>query len=257
MTQTTATVVPTTAEALSDELVTAYRRDGFVRVPQVLTPEEVERYREAVIRFREHGTSRSKDKVFAQYVDVWQQDETLRELTLEPRMAAIAAKLAGVPVRIWHDHLLIKDPHNKVATEFHQDRPYWPHQASTNSLSAWIALVDVPYERGCMSFIPGSHSRTDLQPQDLHDAGSLFGLWPESAWMPRVTIPLRAGDCTFHSSFTAHTANSNHTDEARIAHVSIYMDAKTQFSGKSHPVTDSMDLTVGETFPDERFPLVG
>jgi phytanoyl-CoA hydroxylase len=68
---------------------------------------------------------------------------------------------------------------------------------------------------------------------------------------------LRAGDCTFHSSFTAHTANPNETDEPRIAHVAIFMDADTTYSGSPHVVTDPLGLSVGGTFPDDRFPRVG
>ena len=47
----------------------------------------------------------------------------LRELTLHHVLAGLADPLAGVPLRLWHDHLLMKLPHNRAATEFHQDRP--------------------------------------------------------------------------------------------------------------------------------------
>ena len=48
------------------------------------------------------------------------------ELTLNP-LAQQATELAGIPLRLWHDQLLIKKPHNGAPTEFHQDAPYWPH----------------------------------------------------------------------------------------------------------------------------------
>lgn len=256
MTEERAMLDQATAQ-VSREIVESYRRRGFVHVRQVLTPEEVQRYRDAVIAYRKRIDPRQRDSaMFAQYVDAWQQDETLASLTLHPGLAAVARRLAGLPLRIWHDHLLIKDPHNGVRTEFHQDQPFWPHMNTRHALSAWIALVDVPVERGCMSFIPGSHAQVGLAAQNLHDSRSLAEKWPESEWQERVTIPLRVGDCTFHNSWTAHTANSNDTDEARIAHVTIYMDAETTFSGKDHPVTGPMDLTPGAPFPDDRFPLV-
>lgn len=244
---------------VSDETVRSYRERGFVRIPGVLSPEEVQRYREAVVAFRERGRTLSEDaSMFAQYVDVWQQDTTLADLTLHPGLAAVAERLAGVPLRLWHDHVLIKDPHNGVPTEYHQDQPFWPHAQGRHALSAWVALVDVPVERGCMSFIPGSFRQAGLAAQNLHDHHSLEDKWPEATWQERVTIPLRAGDCTFHNSWTAHTANSNDTDEARIAHVVIYMDAGTRFDGRPHPVTSPMDdLQAGEPFPDARFPRFG
>jgi len=103
--------------------------------------------------------------------------------------------------------VLIKVPHNGAATEYHQDGPYWPHAGARHQLSAWIAIVDVPVERGCMSFIPGTHRRTDIRAVDLHDRTDFFEAAPEVTFLPRVTVPVRAGDCTFHHAYLAHTAN--------------------------------------------------
>ena len=252
--------MPVTAQhlpQLTDALVASYRERGFVRIPQILTAAEVERFRDAVVAYRRRVEQPVDQSVFAQYVDVWRNDETLAQLTRHPALGAAAERLAGVPLRLWHDQVLVKDPHNGAPTEFHQDQPYWPHSKPRRALSAWVALVDVPTERGCMTFLPGSQSRTDLSAQNLNDHWSLQSMWPESAWAERVTLPLRAGDCTFHSSFTAHTANPNETDEPRIAHVAIFMDADTTYSGSPHVVTDPLGLSVGATFPDDCFPRVG
>lgn len=249
----TETIAPTLATTLTEATIQSYRERGFVRIPRVLTTEEVARYRAAVEAYRAEHQTLSNQKVFAQYVDAWRRDATMAELTLNRRLAEIAERLAAVPLRLWHDQILIKEPHNEAATEFHQDRPYWPH-ASSHALTAWVALIDVPVERGCMTFIPGTQRRTDLTPQDLHDQESLVRMWPAVAWDERVTIPLRAGDCTFHHSFTAHHANSNATDEPRVAHAIIYTDADTVYTGARHVVTDPLGLTVGEILPDARFP---
>lgn len=243
---------------LDDDDVAGYRRDGFVHVRGVLTPEEVEHYRAAAARA--HDELRSLDagnQMFRQIVQVWRSDPTLRQLTLHPGLAGLAAQLAGMPVRLWHDQLLIKKPHNHTPTEFHQDAPYWPHTGGRHQLSAWVALVDVPVERGCMTFIPGSHRRDDLRAIDLSDAHDLFDAAPDLAYERRVTVPLRAGDCTFHNGYLAHTAGANDTDEFRFAHVNIYVDAETRYSGARHVCTDDLGLTVGEVLPDAEFPRFG
>jgi phytanoyl-CoA hydroxylase len=241
---------------VGDDLVAAYREYGFVRVRGVLQPDQVERFRASAEAFLEaHRTeSLEKGRVFSQLVNVWQRDKTLRELTFDRRLGRIAEQLAGFPLRLWHDQLLVKEPHNNAATEFHQDRPYWPHAGDRLPLSAWIALVDVPPERGCMTFLPGTQHRIGLRPQDLHHEDDLFTVDPSLRWVPRVTVPLRAGDCTFHSGYTGHMALPNHTDQARLAHVNIYMDEAATYSGTAHVVTDPLGLAVGDRLDGDMFP---
>lgn len=243
---------------ISDELVEAYRRNGFVHVPGVIPRADAGRFRAAATAAQDRIEDHHDGAAFTQLLQLWKQDDTLRELTFNPDLAGIARRLAGIPLRLWHDQLLIKPPHNGAATEFHQDQPYWPHGNSRHALSAWVALVDVPVERGCMTFIPGSHDLRGLRPQDLTDSGDLFRLAPELAWRERVTVPLRAGDCTFHNAYLAHTATPNLTDDPRIAHVVIYVDADLTYLGAPrHVVTDPLDLTVGQRLPDGDFPPVG
>ncbi|MDL4816535.1 phytanoyl-CoA dioxygenase family protein [Actinomadura opuntiae] len=241
---------------VSQELVGAYRQYGFVRVRGVLEPDRIERFRSGAETFLEAHRAESLETrgAFSQLVNVWRRDRTLRDLTLDRRLGRIAEQLAGFPLRLWHDQMLVKEPHSGTATEFHQDRPYWPHQGDRLPLSAWIALVDVPPERGCMTFLPGTQHHTGLRAQDLHDADDLFAAEPALRWAPRVTLPLRAGDCTFHSGYTGHMALPNRTGTARLAHVNIYIDAETAFSGEAHPVTDDLGLTAGAPLGGELFP---
>ncbi len=255
-------VYRTTPETLSDDTIQTYRRQGFVHIPGVISPDEVAAFRVAALdaaqRLKDKSnTAGSKaERVFLQLVNVWQDDETMKRLTLHPNVGAIAERLAGVPLRLWHDQILIKQPHNNAPTEFHQDQPFWPHANATHPLSAWIALVDVPVERGCMTFIPGSHTRADLAAQDLTDAHDLFRKSPDLVWEPRVTIPLRAGDCTFHHALCAHMATPNLTDEPRVAHVVIYTDAGTTYHKIPHPVTDPLGLEDGQPLAGALFPAV-
>lgn len=246
----------TTADNLSDEIITTFRNRGFARVPGIITKEEAARYRAAALEASARNASGRERDVFSQHVNVWREDETMRELTLHPNVGAVAQRLAGAALRLWHDHILIKQPHNEVATEFHQDQPYWPHDHSPNALSAWIALGDVPVERGCMTFIPGSHEHRGLEAQNLLDGRDLFQKCPELEYEERITLPLQAGDCTFHHARCAHMATPNSTDEARVAHVIIFIDQTTTYVEKNHVVTDSLDLEPGQVLEGEMFPVV-
>lgn len=107
-----------------------------------------------------------------------------------------------------------------------------------------------------MTFIPGTQERADLRAQNLRDPEDLYLIAPDLRWEPRVTVPLRAGDCTFHHSRCAHMANANDTDEPRVAHVVIYMDAETTYAAQPHVVTDPLGLRDGQPLDGEMFPAL-
>lgn len=244
------------AELVDDRTINWYRANGFVHIRGVLSAEEVKKYHRAAVDLMERTASYRKDAVLDQRVNVWQQHATLRELTLNPRIGRIAERLAGLPLRLWHDQMLVKPAGDSAATEFHQDQPYWPHQSSSSQLTAWIALVDVPVERGCMSFLPGTQTLTELPRHELEHEQGLFELVPDLQWQARVTVPLQAGDCTFHHGRTAHYAGPNRTNVRRIAHAIIYVDVNTCFSGTRHVVTNSLGVGIGDRLEGEMFPRV-
>jgi len=250
------TTTPTPADRLTSDDIANYRRDGFLRVRGIISPEEATHYRHAALDFAAKGQSFNDSPIFKQIVNVWREDETMKALTFHPNVAAVAQKLAGVPLRLWHDQILIKPPLKSKPTEFHQDQPYWPHATSDHPISCWIALCDVPAERGCMSFIPGSHRQLELQVQRLDDPRSLFSLCPELEYDLRVTAPLRAGDCTFHHGRCAHMATPNLTEEARVAHVALFMDATTTYVPRPHPVTDLLGFEEGTVIEGKVFPMI-
>ncbi len=247
---------------VTDDMIASYRRDGFVKVPNLITSECAAAIRKDALPVAEGKNHRGDDSYadrLTQQVNVWLQHESLKQLTLSPGIASIAEQLTGVELRVWHDHLLSKKPHNNLATEWHQDRPFWPLAGTPHTISVWIALQDTPADMGCMSFIPGSYRMDDLQAQNLSDARSLFEIAPELEYESKVTLPLRAGDATYHNGRTAHLATPNITDEWRIAHVTIYMEASVRYSGAPHVVTDQYieqfgDLEPGQALDKAWFP---
>ena len=241
-------------EIVDFEMVARYRERGFVHVPNVISREEALKFRGAALNAAQRLKGHSDGTIFNQFVNVWREDEMMKALTLHPNVAAAAKALAGVDLRVWHDQILIKQPGTSKATEFHQDQPYWPHADSPNPISCWIALGDVPVEAGCMTFLPGTQKLTDLPAQNLADNTSLMTICPELVWSERITVPLRAGDCTFHHGRCAHMATPNVSDSARVAHVVIFFDADASYTGAGHVVTDPLGLAVGGPFEHEAFP---
>ena len=117
---TTATLTTT----VTPEQIASYRENGFLHVPQVLSPDQVETYRNAAADAYDNINSLNPDNaMFRQIVNVWQSDDTLRELVHHQGLASIATELAGMPLRLWHDQLLIKKPHNQTPTEIIKTLP--------------------------------------------------------------------------------------------------------------------------------------
>lgn len=235
--------------------ISFYRDNGFARVRGIISQIEADHFREIALDIS-NRERRPMANIFDQHVNMWTRDERIRPLTLHPTIARTAQALVGKPLRLWHDQILIKQAGISTATEFHQDQPYWPHDDSPDPISCWIALGDVPAESGCMTFIPGSHRYTDLQAQELNDASSFFSFAPELRWRERVTVPLRKGDCTFHHGRCAHMATPNLSDDPRVAHVVIFMEQSTRYSGLSHISTDPLGLEVGQIMDGKLFPNI-
>jgi ectoine hydroxylase-related dioxygenase (phytanoyl-CoA dioxygenase family) len=248
---------------LSEETVQEFRKNGFVRIPEIISKEEVIEFREAALAAQKRIANASANDVFTQLLNVWRHDAKLKKLTLHPRIGAAAEQLAGVPMRLLHDQILIKQPHSKNPTTPHQDKPYESLDHAHWYMTAWVALCDVSVERGCMTFIPGQHYRDDIENEKVDPATfkfvrvPLFERCPDLAWKPRVTIPLRAGDCTFHHGLTPHMANNNTTDEPRIAHLNLFTDATSIYTcEKPNLVLGHLNLKPGQLLEGEMFPLV-
>jgi ectoine hydroxylase-related dioxygenase (phytanoyl-CoA dioxygenase family) len=224
----TAAVLP--AAVLPAAACERFERDGFAICPGLLDQAEMPRYRDAAIAYADARKTVEKGRPFRQLCQVWRDDALMRELTFHPRITAAVSQLARRPMRLYHDQILIKDPRNGQASEFHQDRPYWPLTEGF-TCSIWLALSDCPVESGCMSFLPGSHRRTGTPLQVLTWAHDLFDKCPELEWSERVVAPLKAGGITFHQGWTAHRAQANDTDHPRVAFSAIYVEDGVRLTG--------------------------
>ncbi|SEF65410.1 Ectoine hydroxylase-related dioxygenase, phytanoyl-CoA dioxygenase (PhyH) family [Thermomonospora echinospora] len=250
-----------TAETLSPETVAGYRRDGFVHVPRVLHAAEIEEFlsdaldvlaAEEKTRWGEDGAT------VLDFVENSQlKSEAMRRLALHPRITGVAERLAGAPLRLFKSELLRKSGGSRP-TEAHFDEFALPFSGAEVGLTAWVALVDVPMERGCLTFVPGSHR---LPPSErAADAWDAYGR-EEVRWMPRVAVPVRAGDCTFHHTRVVHAAGGNATDRTRISVATVYMDAAAVFRPTGNEHIDGLagggEPVAGQPLQGERFPLVG
>ena len=109
---------------------------------------------------------------FQDYV-VWNQFDGYRALVTDSPMPALAAKLMqSRTARIFHDHILVKEPGNSVVTPWHQDQPYYLCDGR-QSVSFWVPLDPIPRDRA-IEYVAGSHLwGKDFKPQRF-DGTDLF-----------------------------------------------------------------------------------
>jgi len=247
------------------ELKEAFARDGFVRVPGLLDPDEVERFGAEVDRAVRERTARDRralaeksryEQSFLQCINLWEDYPALRALTFHPRICETAATLLGVErIRLWHDQALYKEAGGRE-TDAHQDQPYWPI-TEADALTAWIPLVDVDETVGCMGYVPGSHAvglRRFVniflgEPEKVLDRPELGGVAP-------VFVPARRGDVLFHHALTVHLAHANRSDRVRRVHTAIFFrDGSTRAPIGIHQSVDRQGIRPGESIAGDATPI--
>jgi ectoine hydroxylase-related dioxygenase (phytanoyl-CoA dioxygenase family) len=252
---------------LTDEQVDRYQRDGFIQITNLLHGPELTRLRDAVAAAVEQertpppapGATKSPyEQIFIQKVNLWRRHPAIAEFVTSKRLGNLAARLSGMPVRVWHDQALFKEPREGAKTPWHQDAVYWPHKEKADQISIWIALKDATIANGCMSFVPGTHKLGPLEYISLANPKNLFDFAPEEFKRKKpVTCELLAGSCTFHNGLTFHYAGPNKSDGMREAFAIIYMPDGTHYDGAKHVVTDPLGFNFGDVLDGEMFPLVG
>lgn len=211
-------------------IIEEYRRNGHTILRGVAPGKDLAGARpqirdlvDAVARQKDaQGRISDYSAMFTQVTNVWRMNEMVRAFILAKRFAGIAAHLMGVPaVRLYHDQALVKEPGGK-ATPWHQDHYYWP-LATEHTITMWMALVDIPRTMGSMSFVSGSHRSGIFQEMPISETSQeYFERVIREKRLPVVSYELAAGDATFHSGRTLHSAHANMSNERREVMTVIY-----------------------------------
>jgi ectoine hydroxylase-related dioxygenase (phytanoyl-CoA dioxygenase family) len=223
-----------TPYALASEQVAFFRSQGFVKLKQVLTPEEIVRFGPEITRLTIALNDETKpleerstyDKAFLQVPNLWEQSEVVRQFVFGKRLARIAAELLEVSgVRLYHDQALYKEPGGGF-TPAHADQFYWP-LATDRTVTAWIPLQPVPVEMGPLAFYAGSRTvevGRDFAISDVSEAEIAAHM--KQRGLELVDGPFELGEVSFHNGWTFHRAGPNNTADPRAVMTIIYMDSE-------------------------------
>jgi len=233
--------------ALPDGAVAAFRRDGHVQLSALASRAEVDAYRPAIAavvdavaaRGDTQGRIDDYNSLFTQVTNAWRLSEPVRRFVCAPRFARVAALLLGVcGVRLYHDQALFKEPGGRP-TPWHRDQYYWPLDTD-DTVTMWMPLVDVSLEMGPMTFASGSQAAADVPMLPISaEADAALAGYVAARRFALATAPLRAGDATFHSGRTLHSARPNLSQARREVMTVIYFADGARLVAPTNPFQEA------------------
>jgi hypothetical protein len=176
----------------------------------------------------------------------------------------LMARKAPIGVRYFSDYYNVKLPSGKKAahggngiTGWHQDYAAAGSDRSGTTIF-WIALDDLPPEKGTMAFLNGSHRYGALGHFSTYGKGNVLDSYPEllDDCMPTELLSYAAGDVTVHSNMCVHSAGLNVTDDPRWTYTVIISPADACWNGGGVDAFDTAGLLQYRPFDDGRFPII-
>jgi ectoine hydroxylase-related dioxygenase (phytanoyl-CoA dioxygenase family) len=207
---------------ITDELVDQFQRDGAVCLRQLFDAREIAELRAGIDLNLAHLSPRAKIASgandpgrFVEDFCTWQDNRHYRQVIFDTAAASTAARLMqSGTARLYHDHMLTKEPGTRQPTPWHQDQPYYNIEGRQN-VSFWIP-VDPVSRASTLEFVAGSHRGPWLMPRSFMDSqakwfpeGSLADLPDIEARRsdyPIVGWELQPGDVVCFHMLTLHAA---------------------------------------------------
>jgi hypothetical protein len=235
--------------ALTSDQLEFYRKHGYLAIPSITTPEELEVLRkihdemfEAKLGFREGnhfdfaGDETNGEFAYPQMLMPSNYRPELADTILRSRGLSIAQQILGTDAKFILDHAFRKPP-GGPATPWHQDVAFYQVGTRHDTFTIWVPLDDVDPRNGCMEFVPGSHQGPLLRHRSINDDPRIHGIEAAGVNASRaVPCPLEAGGATLHHRSTLHYTAPNVAGAARRAYALIFgVKTKTVFVRSAHP----------------------
>lgn len=170
---------PTDGDFNASELGNAARHffleHGALCIRGALTMEQVDQLKSGIDQNLAHPSPRAKVAsstddpgwFFEDFCN-WRDNDQYRSVIHESALPAIAQRLLGSEqIRLYHDHLLVKEPNTRQRTPWHQDQPYY-NITGADTISFWIP-VDPVAQASTLEFVAGSHKGPWLMPRSFMD----------------------------------------------------------------------------------------
>ena len=214
---------------LRPEQIEAYRRDGFIVVENVLSPQEVAALREVTDGFveRARGVSAHNEIYDLEPSHSPQEPRVRRTKTphaqhdvyagimRHPAILAVLQQLISPAIRFDTSKLNMKAAGYGAAVEWHQDWAFYPH-TNDDLAAVGVMMDDCAVENGPLLCVPGSHKGPI---HDHHSDGYFCGaIDPETPGLgldrARPCVG-PAGSISIHHARTIHGSALNTSDRMR------------------------------------------
>ena len=171
---------------LGESTITDFVRDGAVVIRGALSPCELETLTRGIeANLAQPGelaavASSGDDpgRFFEDFCN-WQRITEYEQILKHSALPCIAATLMqSQTVRIYHDHLLVKEAGTRQPTPWHQDQPYYNVDGRQN-VSFWIPVDPVPRE-STLEFLAESHDGTWYMPRTF--------MTKQAKWFPEGSL---------------------------------------------------------------------
>ena len=171
---------------IDDGTVEQFQRDGAACIRQLFRPEEMSVLRAGIDANLAHLSPRAKvassaddPGYFVEDFCNWQDNDGYRRFIFDSALPETAGRLMrSTTARLYHDHMLTKEPGTRQPTPWHQDQPYYNIEGRQN-VSFWIPVDPVSRE-STLELVAGSHLGPWLMPRSFMDA--------QAKWFPEGTL---------------------------------------------------------------------
>lgn len=219
---------------LDASLIETFNQNGFVVVEDFFKDNELNLFGSIVdgaVRDRVGSDKRPiaekslYEQSFQQCMNLWEDNDDLKELTFSQKLGETAGLLLGAEsLRIWHDQALYKEPGGRE-TDPHQDWPLWPMRPA-RQITAWIPFDGSTLTAGAMGYSPGSHRLglakfSDIT-REIHDQP--YPYFDHSDMADVVWVEAPVGSVVFHHCLTVHQAKPNIANRVRRVYCIIYFE---------------------------------
>jgi ectoine hydroxylase-related dioxygenase (phytanoyl-CoA dioxygenase family) len=240
---------------LSDEQVAFFVENGYLVLPDLISPEEITELKQDTIalargRYECKGIKPMPDeysdqRVLENILCIHQPhyvSPVMKKYVQHKKICGALSQITAAHLAHWDgsvkcmQSMLFVKPPGFQGQAWHQDEIYIPTR-DRSLIGAWIAMDDATIENGCLWIIPRSHQSGYLYPQRPHGNEDEFDFAPESFGFEEseeIPVEVKSGAVVFFNGHLLHRSRKNRSDIYRRVLVNHYMNAWSRLPWQVH-----------------------